>query len=254
MQMISHRRVGEAKTIRYNYLMAFQTFIIQEKRIIEPTVIIIRVYPQASAEIFPFRPGQYVKIRNPKYTKKDEEHFFSIASSPKEMNYLEFCVRQYGNWTQAFFQLQEGDVIEIDDPMGTFTWDDKEKNVVFLVGGTGISPVMSMLRYLRDTNSDTKVTMIYGSRNRVIVYKDELDQLEKDMKDFRVVHILSEAADDKEWRGYHGFITRDIIEKEINFTQKPTFFLTGPSIFIDKMVNLLLQMGVNPDKIKNEKV
>lgn len=202
-----------------------------------------------------FKSGQYCRLRNPLYKQPEEEHIFSIASAPEESSYLEFCIKTYGYWTQAINNIKVGNILEVSDPQGSFILHKNDTNMVFLVGGTGIAPVVSMLRHINGQNLLVKALLLYGSRTPDdIVYGNELDYLQSQKAEIRVVHIMSHLKPEYDWPGYRGFITADIMKKEIDFSAKPVFFMCGPPIFIEKMKALLYSFSVADSQIREEKL
>ncbi|KKQ96545.1 MAG: hypothetical protein A3C27_01820 [Candidatus Levybacteria bacterium RIFCSPHIGHO2_02_FULL_39_36] len=212
-------------------------------------VFILKVKP-LRGRVLNFKPGQYTRIIIPDHPKT-REHFFSFASSPENKSYLEFCIRIYGNWTKALSQLKKGKIIKISSPMGSFIWKNGIRNAVFIVGGIGISPFMSMLRYIVKKNSIEKITLLYGNRTQqTISYKKELEEISKKIT-LKIIHIFSEEKEKLYIPAYHGFITKKIIEKEIDFSAKPVIFITGPQVFIEKMLPVLGKIA-DKEKIKFE--
>lgn len=202
-----------------------------------------------------FKPGQHIKMRNPLYIRPEEEHYFSIASSSFNTTYLEFCIKIYGNWTQACSKLKETDILEISNPDGTFIWDPSCTNNVFLMGGVGVAPILSMLRTMKQQAIPVKNVLLYGSRTEdTIAFRDEIESMCNELTDSRVVHILSHITPEIKWEGYRGFITEEILKKEVNFDSKPVFFICGPPIFIGKMEQLLLSLSVEKDHIRYERI
>jgi ferredoxin-NADP reductase len=234
----------------------FNDYIITNKYQEVEDTFIFNVKPK-DGEIFDFSPGQYTFIKNPLYEKPDEEHPFSIASSPRNKEYLEFCIKVYGNWTKALSTLQSGDTLQIAEPRGNFIWENTIQHPVFLLGGIGISPIMSMLRTLAPDARDSlqNVTMLYGNRTpETIAYKKELTELQSILPNFKIVDIFSHLPENHSWNGYRGFITQEIIKNEVDFNTKPIFFIIGPPVFIEKMIKLLKVFGVPEGQVKTEDV
>lgn len=230
--------------------MQFIQATIQERKQLLKDTYIIRLKPIEYT--FTFLPGQYVFLKNPAYLP-DEAHPFSIASSPLEKNYLEFCIKVYGDWTERLSTLKKGSLLYLSHPLGNFIWKNNIEHVVFLLGGIGISPIISMLRYLSQQHDVPKtITILYGNRTpETIVYRDELEQL-TEILPIKLVHIFSHIADSHPWEGYRGFITEEIIENETHLQEKPTFFVIGPPIFTEKVKKILLHLHTSPDYIKEE--
>lgn len=200
-----------------------------------------------------FKPGQYVLLKNPHSKTPDEEHPFSIASSP-ENSTLEFCIKTCGDWTKELGNINPGDMLEVSDPQGDCLWDENIQNVVFLIGGIGISPVMAMLRSIaKQQSKPLSVVLLYGNRTpQTIVYKNELEKLKQALPMLRIVHIFSELSLPPDSKSYIGFITRDIIEQSVTLANKPTFFVIGPPIFLTKMTKILISLRVLKKNIRCE--
>lgn len=215
---------------------------------------IMQLEPVNGDRIF-FEPGKYGFLYNPDYDP-NIPHIFSIASSPLTNEYMEFCIKIYGNWTMKLAQKKIGDMLFVNSPYGRFYWDEEISYPVFLIGGVGIAPIMSILRTMAMTKPDTKSLLIYGNRTPdTVAYKKELDYLENKMDKLEVVHVFSNLSSMNSWNGYRGFITKEIIGNFVNFENNPTFFTTGPPIFIDKIINILRNdFGIDNGKIRFEKI
>jgi ferredoxin-NADP reductase len=216
--------------------MNYQPFVLIEKQPHCGDTFVYQFRPQ-HGEIPRFNPGQFVFFKNPKSVTPVEEHPFSIASSPVNQHYFEFCIKVIGDWTSELTELTVGDTIQISAPQGSFVWDDTVTYAAFLLGGVGISPIMSMLRYLVDSGQHPEVVMIYGNRNYdCIAYQKELEKLQKSLS-LKIVYVLSHLPEHDPWKGYRGFITQSIIKTEVNLSKKPVFFVVGPPIFLEHMQN-----------------
>ena len=233
--------------------MEFEEYIITNINPQDDGVFIYQVKPKNKTEVFSFLPGQFAQIKNPSYQASNKAHLFSISSSPNSKDHLQFCVKTYGFWTQALSKLQIGSIFLIKGPFGKFVWDSFLKNAVFLIGGVGVSPIMSMLRFIDEKNQTPILTLVYGNRmQHSIPFKEELDVLKLKIPNFKVIHVLSDLKPEDSWNGYKGFITEEILNKEVNFEEKPIFFLCGPPIFVEKMSVLLKSFDVKEDTIKTE--
>ena len=234
--------------------MKFNEYIISSLTTEAPEIFILQVIPKTNKEIFHFQPGQYCYIKNPAYKDLDEAHIFSIASSPDTKTYLEFCIKVYGDWTKKLSKTKKGRLLRISNPVGKFTWNNViDRNAVFLVGGVGISPTMSILSYINKKRYKGNLLLIYGNRTQdTIAYRQELAGLAQKIKRLRIVHILSHLLPNDSWQGYRGFVTAEVLQKEVNFHINPTFFVIGPPIFIEKMDAILKDCKVQGDKIKHE--
>lgn len=230
--------------------MKYYSYIIESNTYETEGTHIYTLRPQN--EPIQFIPGQYVFLKDPKFSDPNEEHPFSVTSTTGD-NHLEFCIKQYGDWTESFAQRNPGDEVFVSEAQGKFTWDKECTYAVFLLGGIGISPIISMLRTLQQNSNKAEIVMIYGNRTpETIAYKAELEQIEKALPNFKLIHVFSDISDNHPWNGYRGFITKAILEKEVRLANNPTFFFIGPPIFIDKMQSTLQDLGVDQSKMKTE--
>lgn len=202
-----------------------------------------------NSDLYHFQSGQYVFIKNPKFVEPEETHPFSIASSPLQED-LEFCIKRYGDWTTNIQKLNIGDSLFISEPQGNFIWNDAVTHAVFLLGGIGISPIMSMIRFIAQKKIQPRsLIILYGNRNpESVVYRKELDELKNLIPNLTIIDIYSDLNNDSSWMGYHGFITKVIVEKEVNLNLNSTFYYIGPPIFIEKMDRLLDELHISPAK------
>lgn len=232
--------------------MIFQKYLIDEINFINNDVFWLKVKPASGGKIFSFQPGQFVSLKDSKSGKAQQGHFFSIASSPDETNYIELCIKIIGFWTRSLARKKPGDEIMLSGPWGKFIWSDQIKKAVFLAGGVGITPFLSMFRHIHEKRLESSILLLYGNRTPdSIIFKNELDFLIK--KPFgKIVHILSDVVDDHAGQSYKGFITADIIKKETEPVKKSTFFVCGPPVFVQKMRKTLMGMSVNPANIRQE--
>lgn len=232
--------------------MKFFEYRVAETKTEFQDAFILRVKPKSPTAVFSFLPGQYVYLKNPNSQTLEKEHPFSITSSPTNRNYLEFCIKIYGDWAEKLSNVTPGSILKISEPHGTFVWNKKIKYAVFLLGGIGIAPVISMLRFVKDTKQTPHITILYGNRTpETVAYRKELEELEMSLN-LRVIDIYSHLEPNHPWQGYRGFITRDVLEKEIDFSKKPVFFVVGPHIFIEKMKHELKKLNVKQNQIKEE--
>lgn len=217
--------------------------------------VIVQIKPKSQEGIFSFLSGQYCFIKNKNSVTSSETHPFSIASSPLNKEYLEFCIKKLGDWTTEFVDtIKKGDTIQISSPIGNFIWDDKINYAVFLLGGIGISPIMSMLRYIHAIKQKPKITMLYGNRTpETVVYRKALEELKQKIP-LDIIDIYSHIDNTYPWKGYRGFITEEMVKNEVKLDNNPTFFVIGPPIFIQKMNDLLNKLSIAPNQIKKEQL
>jgi len=142
--------------------------------------------------------------------------------------------------------------VEANGPFGQFCLDEsKHHHVVLLAAGSGITPMMAMLRYIDDLCLETTATLLYCVRtSNDIIFERELKQLRSRLKNFRYHVLLSQP--DPEWSGPRGHVRRELIENTISEIELQHFFLCGPRPFMDASRAILTDLEVSPKRIMQE--
>lgn len=196
---------------------------------------------------FRFQPGQFAWITVRHSPFADAEHPFSISSSAENHGKLTFTIKELGDFTRTIKDFQTGEKVYVDGPFGSFSVDrhPHAKEFVFISGGVGITPVMSMLRTLADRKDERKLTLIYANKEwDQVTFRDELEQL-KNKLDLNIVHVLEKAPVD--WTGEKGFINQEILLKSLpDFKQRNRMeiFICGPAPMMNAVEKTLDNMGV----------
>ncbi len=201
-----------------------------------------------------FRAGQYVSLKL-KIGDCCVTRPYSISSSPcsTKEGVVEITVkRSQGAFVSEYLidEVKKGDHILISGPDGQFYHDRlrDSHNIVAVAGGSGITPFLSMARAIRDSVEDFNLTILFGSRTeKQILFKDELDRIQKATDKVKVVHVLSE--DDKE--GYeHGFIGSDLIKKYA--PEDYSLFICGPEGLYRFMEKEVGKLGLPARRVRRE--
>ena len=196
-----------------------------------------------------FWPGQYVDISIP---GSDESRSFSMANvSSKESGQLEFVIRVYPDGQFSHFldtKLAVGDRLDVAGPFGVFTLrDGRDSDIVFVGGGAGMAPILSVLRSLAERGSTRKTTFYYGARTqRDLCFEEELHALSDSLPNFRYVPALSEADGDEDWEGELGLIT-DIVQKHETDLAGTDSYVCGPPPMVEAAMDVLTSLGA-PEK------
>jgi propane monooxygenase reductase subunit len=201
-----------------------------------------------------FKPGQYVDIRIP----GDEEHHrsFSMANTAGSPGELEFMIKLYpgGRFSGLLADggIDAGDELELRGPYGMFTLrESSTRPLLFVGGGAGMAPVLSLLRSLAEQGSSRPGAYYYGARTEAdLFHLEELEQLAASLPGFRFVPALSEDCDG--WAGERGLIT-DVVDRcEANLSDVDAY-LCGPPPMVDAAIALLVARGVPEAQIHFDK-
>lgn len=239
----------------YNYELK----VIEKKRL-SPSAACLRLGLEGKE--FRFMPGQYIQAeinleeRNGfKLNSKPniQKRSFSISSSPNE-KYLEFtCKAVQNGFTSVYVvnYLKPGDKLKITGPLGRFVFDENKtkKNLVFLAGGSGISPMMSILRYITENKIKLNALIIYSNKTEdEILWKEEIEEISRKNKSIKHVFTLTQ----QEWKGRTGRIDKELIKSNAEKIKETDFYIVGPPPFVGEMGKIVRGLGVNEDSIKKE--
>ncbi|MEO8719625.1 MAG: 1,2-phenylacetyl-CoA epoxidase subunit PaaE [Ginsengibacter sp.] len=215
--------------------------------------------PGEAQEDFQFVQGQNVTLRT--FNNEEEtRRSYSICSSPLE-NELRVAVKKVTGGLFSTFaneQLKKGDVLEVLPPTGTFfpkrTVSDRN-DYVFFAAGSGITPIISIIKTILITEQNSSVTLVYGNKNlQSIIFKEEIESLkDKYLRRFRVYHILSRERTEADFN--YGRIDEskcDHLSRLINFNIIDDFFICGPEKMIYTVKDFLCGWGIEPERIHYE--
>ncbi len=210
----------------------------------------------SSGRVLDYLPGQFqfITLKRRKGLP-EEEHHFTISSSPTNTSYISSTIKALGDFTSTIGETKIGDTAVIHAPFGRFSYPlyKDEIKLMFIAGGIGITPVISMLRHLRDTDFGNEAVLLYGNKTeKDIVFRDELSEYERQFPaKFKVVHVLEKP--ETGWTGESGLITQDMIEKYC-FPERGNvgFYIVGPDTLRESAVNSLHAIGIRNKRIHTE--
>ncbi|NII24274.1 phenylacetate-CoA oxygenase/reductase subunit PaaK [Pseudoflavitalea sp. X16] len=215
--------------------------------------------PEALQELYNFKQGQNITLKTI-LNGEELRRSYSICSSPfdKELRVAIKSVEtgRFSSWANN--QLKKGDLVEVLPPTGRFFTElhpAHKKHYLAFAAGSGITPILSIIKTTLATEPQSRFTLIYGNRNRAsIIFKEQLEALKnRYMERFTLHHILSREKTDAPLN--HGRIDPEKcrqLEKLINFAQMDEIFLCGPETMIFSVKNWLEEKGMEKKKIHFE--
>jgi ferredoxin-NADP reductase len=208
----------------------------------------------ADTDRFSARPGQFLTFQW-QIDGKAVPRSYSISSSPTQSAYVEITPKRVPDGHVSGFLNDHAAVgleVEASGPFGQFYFDEgRDQRIVLLAGGSGITPMMSMLRYIDDRCLRTSVTLIYCVRTRSdVIFAHDLTRLRRRLQEFRMVLALSQP--DPGWNGPRGRVSRDLIATHVEDLCSATIFLCGPPPFMDSVQGILGSLAVRSECIKRE--
>lgn len=208
-------------------------------------------------KIFSYKPGQFAYIKLYGKKIKAETHPFSISSSPLNKEYISFTIKELGDFTNKISNANIGDKVAIDGPYGRFSYLNypKEASTVLIAGGIGISPCLSMLRYMCENDPNHSVLLLWGINTKDdLICLEEFKSMEIKMKNFHFIPVMFR---DDSWHGKKGIINKSLIKEcmlEFNLDYKICgYYICGPEILTKTVVSSLKSLKVKKSKIHYEK-
>jgi predicted ferric reductase len=200
-----------------------------------------------------FSPGQFAWLTLRASPLAMREHPFSLASSSDSPRRVELSIKALGDFSASIGSVQPGETAWLDAPYGTFGVDrcPHAQSLVFVAGGIGIAPILSMLRTLADRADRRPMLLVYGNRvwNRV-AFREEVDALARRL-DLRIVHTLLEPPAD--WRGEQGFVTQAVLARHLPPAgQRCEVFICGPTPMTTQVEQALAALKLPPSHVHSE--
>jgi glycine betaine catabolism B len=195
-------------------------------------------------------PGQYQEwtLPHPNSDSRGIRRFFTIASSPTE-DRIRLATKfnpKSSSFKLALQKLKPGDEIYTSNIEGDFILPKENRKLAFIAGGIGITPFLSMMKYLVDKKIKHDIVLFIANKTEEdIVFQELLVQAAE--IGVRTIHILSEPNDT--WSGYKGFISEEIIQKELPDWKERLFYISGPEGMVAHYKDMLIKMGVPKKEI-----
>jgi ferredoxin-NADP reductase len=206
--------------------------------------------------------GQHVDVRLTAEDGYQAQRSYSIASPPED-KYLMLTVERLEDGEVSPYltnELRVGDRMELRGPIGGyFVWNPRdtknEGSPLFLVaGGSGIAPLMAMIRLRANSQIKVPTKLLYSSRSYDdIIYREELDRIPANDSSLRVIHTLTKQQP-QNWMSYERRIDRPMLaETAWQPAEKPIAFICGPTALVETVANHLVELGHKPECIKTER-
>lgn len=203
-------------------------------------------------EGFTFKPGQWGYFTVDGESGKVSRSL-SFSSSPTEPH-LEFTKRiSESDFCKNLEQLQNGDEVSFQGPMGNLIYEGGLDKVTFVAGGIGITPIRSILKNAVDKEIAGEKYLIYGNLNfEETAFADEIEDWERKDPNLTVIHVLQEPPEG--WDGFTGFINSQVIEASVPELPDQTFYVSGPPPMVKAVATCLDELGIHRDKVFKEEL
>ena len=222
-----------------------------------PSVKTFRLLPSPNDRFLPFTfvPGQFLNVAfwigGARMNRS-----YSISSSPTQREYVELTVRREPRGAVSRHiddLLKVGDPIEAGGPVGKFTFSGTEADSIVLIsGGVGITPMVSITRYLTERSWPGEIFFIYACRTPAdFIFADEIAALQRRNPKLRVAVAMS-RPEGTDWKGPRGHLTKELLTQTVPNLASRRIHLCGPPSMMDSTKAILTELGVPPDQVKTE--
>ena len=216
------------------------------------------VLDNSEANIFNFKAGQYITLRK-EINNEDVRRSYSLSSSPGEG--IEIGVKRIENGLMSTFltkELKVGDSIDVMPPTGNFYLDskDKESHYVAICAGSGITPILSMIKQVVNHNPNSFFTLIYGNQTKnSTMFVDDLQSLENNFQSQFFIHYIFSREDVSDClKGrIDNLLLEELFKSSKSLKEADSYFLCGPGEMIDNVNQFLKDSGTESNKIHFER-
>ena len=205
---------------------------------------------------FVFEAGQAIRLEliDPPAEAGQGSRTLSLVSAPFEQELVLATRMRDSAFKRALKALPDGAGIRIDGPFGDLTLGDTGRPAVFIAGGIGITPFMSMLRQAAEDRSPQPLFLAYSNRRpEDSAFLDELQQLERQNQRFHLMATMTDMGKSaREWSGERDFVDADMLQRFVGDLAAPTYYIVGPPAMVEAMQWTLDGAGIAKDKIRTE--
>lgn len=226
---------------------------------IKPETTNVKSFTLALPAWMRHRAGQHYDIRLTAEDGYQAQRSYSIASEPEREGEVDLTVERINDGEVSTYLhdvLVPGDRIEARGPIGGyFVWEAVMTEPLLLIaGGSGVVPLMSMIRHRAAAGAKNLTSLLYSSRNfEDIIYYNELEKLLRSNSGLQVFHTLTRSQP-AEWKGFARRIDQDMLKEVARpLGRSVQVFICGPTLLVEAAANTLVKIGVSSNQIKTER-
>ncbi len=206
---------------------------------------------------FNFKPGQAIDLilTDPSLNSETDRHTFSVVSAPFQNELIVATRMRDSGYKRVLRHLAIGAAARIEGPFGSLTLhNNRTRPAIFIAGGIGITPFMSILRQTDKDQLPYRLVLLYSNRRpQHAAFLEELQELETTYKNFKLVATMTEESrSDSHWNGPIGSIDDALIKSVNADLENPIYYLVGPPRMVEAMRETLHRIDVDDDDVRSE--
>ena len=204
---------------------------------------------------FTYYPGQFATVAF-QIDGKQAQRSYTIASSPTQSHYCALTIKreEQGLVSRHMHdQIKEGDLVDVSAPLGKFTFTGEEaESIVLIAGGVGITPMMSVIRYLTDIGWKKEIFFLYCCRTtHDFIFREELEQLQERHGNLNVIATMTRSSGTV-WMGLKGRFSAELLDHLVPEIATRRIHVCGPAPMMDAVVGMLKELKVPDELVKTE--
>ena len=205
-----------------------------------------------------FTAGQFVQLLCPRYKGSSEEVYraYSIASDPTQTHLIDLIIRLVPNGictTWCFEYLKEGDSVKLNGPYGDFRLSETEAPMVFVAGGSGMAPFVSILSQMRNINSKRQVKYFFGGNTtKDLCMAEEMKAFAETLEGFEFIPVVANPEEGSGWTGEIGLVT-EAVQRMYPDLSKHEGYLCGSPDMIDAAIKVFTDLGMPEENVYYDK-
>jgi ferredoxin-NADP reductase len=226
---------------------------------IKPETAKVKTFTLQLPAWMPHHAGQHYDIRLTAEDGYQTQRSYSIASEPEREGEVDITVERIDDGEVSTYLhdvMIKGDRIEVRGPIGGyFVWDASMTEPLLLIaGGSGVVPLMSMIRHRAAARANNPTALLYSSRNfEDVIYYNELEQLSKVNGGPQIFHALTRSQP-AGWNGYARRIDEAMLKEVVDpLGRSVQVFICGPTLMVESAANALVKIGINSNQIRTER-
>jgi ferredoxin-NADP reductase len=226
---------------------------------IKPETAKVKSFSLALPNWAPHRAGQHYDIRLTAADGYQAQRSYSIASAPERAGQIDLSIERIDDGEVSSYLhdvLVPGDQVEVRGPVGGyFVWEATQGGPLLLIGGgSGVVPLMAMLRHRKAAGATVPTRLLYSSRTfEDVIYREELEGLHAGRSGLEVIHTLTRSQPPG-WAGYTRRIDQAMLSEVARpLGRSPQVFICGPTLLVEAAANGLVQAGIKADRIRTER-